>query len=131
MEFIIATTRKEELIDITERVNGALKQENAGRGVCTVYVPHATCAVLINEYEPNLTKDFLASLDSLVSGRAYLHDTIDDNATAHLKSGLLGPSASIPIHGSQLALGTWQRVVLCEFDGPRERRVIVEAVAAR
>lgn len=125
------TTRKEELVDVTAQVDGLVAATRASRGMCLAYVPHATAAMLINEAEPNLTHDFLTSLDALISGRAYLHDTIDDNAAAHLKSGILGPGRVMPVLGGRLALGTWQRVMLCEFDGPRERTVVVEVVEAK
>jgi len=83
---------------------------------------------LINEnYDPSICDDILNALEKLIPKDAgYKHDRIDDNAHAHIKSGILGPSQSIPIKNGELQLGTWQGIALADFDGPRERRVIVQ-----
>jgi len=99
--------------------------------MCFIYVPHATAAVTINENaDPNITKDIIKAINKIVPEHDnYLHDSIDNNAAAHIKSTLIGVSTAIPISSGHLQLGTWQDIFLCEFDGPRShRKVIVEII---
>ena len=115
-------------MDITEEVKNVVAAAGIASGLCAVYTPHATAAITINENDdPNIGVDFLAALRKLIIEHdGWLHDRVDDNAAAHIKSALIGPSETIPITGGRLVLGTWQNVFLCEFDGPRaERRVVV------
>jgi secondary thiamine-phosphate synthase enzyme len=128
--FIVKTNKKNEIVDITSEVKNCVKKicerEKIKEGICVVYVPHATAAVTINEnYDPAVCEDFLNFLSKLVPEGIWKHDRIDRNGAAHIKSALIGPSVSIPIKDSSLMLGTWQGIMLCEFDGPRERKVIV------
>ncbi len=128
--FVIKTNKKNEVVDITNEVKNCVRRicekEKIKEGVCVVYVPHATAAVTINEnYDPAVCEDFLNFLSKLVPEGVWKHDRIDYNGAAHIKSAIIGPSVSIPIKDSSLMLGTWQGIMLCEFDGPRERRVIV------
>ena len=128
--FVIKTNKKNEVVDITNEVKNCVRRicekEKIKEGVCVVYVPHATAAVTINEnYDPAVCEDFLNLLSKLVPEGIWKHDRIDYNGAAHIKSAIIGPSVSIPIKDSSLMLGTWQGIMLCEFDGPRERRVIV------
>lgn len=125
-EIHIRTERTREMIDITERVQQFVKQSGVAEGICLVYVPHATAALVINENaDPNVCKDILDALARLIPDGTWLHDRIDNNASAHIKASILGPSEAIPIHASRLKLGTWQSIMLVEFDGPRERTVDV------
>jgi len=90
-------------------------------------VPHATCSVIINEnYDEAVCQDILTFLRKQIPKGKWKHDSIDSNADSHIKASLLGPSQLIPIKNGKLLLGTWQGIGLAEFDGPRERRVIVE-----
>ena len=126
-EFIVRTNKKQEMVDITERVADLVKQSRVSDGICLVYVPHATAAVAINENaDPNVCEDILEALANLVPEGRWRHDRIDNNAAAHIKATLLGPSQAVPVRGGRLRLGTWQSVMLVELDGPRERSVIVE-----
>jgi len=125
MEFSVATKRKAELIDITEKVRAAAEQK-VQDGICLVFVPHVTAGLLLNEHEPNLQQDLLALFKRLAPEGNYAHNKIDDNAEAHLLSSLFSPTLSLPIEEGRLVLGTWQRILLCEFDGPRTRRVIIK-----
>jgi len=125
-EFNITTTKKQSIIDITSEVKDIIKNSKIVNGICLVYVPHATCAIIINEnYDPNVMVDILDCLDTLVPSGKWRHDTVDNNGAAHIKSALLGPNETIPIKNGQLLLGRWQDIMLCDFDGPRERKVIV------
>lgn len=127
-EFVISTRDHEELIDITHKVEEAVERSGISDGLCLVYIPHATAGVIINESaDPNIKKDLLSALGKIIPRHAgYLHDRIDNNAHAHIKSAIIGPSVTIPVHDGHLELGTWQAIMFCEFDGPRsKRRVIV------
>jgi secondary thiamine-phosphate synthase enzyme len=128
--FSIETASKEELVDITDEVKRIVEKSRVTQGVCIVYIPHATAAITINENaDPSISKDILAAVDKMVSRDVdYAHDRIDNNARAHIKSSLIGPSEAIPIINGKLALGTWQDVFLCEFDGPREVRNVIVVV---
>lgn len=126
MEFLVRTTKKQEMVDITDRVADLVKQSGVSEGICLVYVPHATAAVAVNENaDPNVCEDILDALAALVPQGKWRHDRIDDNAAAHIKATILGPSETVPVRGGRLRLGTWQSVMLVELDGPRERTVIV------
>jgi secondary thiamine-phosphate synthase enzyme len=120
---LVKTNKKEELIDITSKVNEVIK---FSEGVCNIFVKHATAALIINEnYDINICKDFLNFLNEIIPKGKWLHDKIDDNGAAHLKASLLGCSVSIPIKNRRLDLGKWQSLMLVELDGPREREIIV------
>ena len=126
-EFTIRTKAVQEMLDITPRVAEFVKVAGVRDGICVVYVPHATAAVVINENaDPNVCADILDALAGLVPEGKWRHDRIDNNAAAHIKATILGPSEAIPVRNGRLALGTWQSVMLVELDGPRERTVIVE-----
>jgi len=127
------TTAPKECLDITDRVRAAVHESGVQSGLCHVAVLHATAAIVVNENDdPNIGVDLLAALDRAIPDHAgWLHDRIDDNAQAHIKAAILGPSETIPIRDGDLLLGTWQGVILVELDGPRaERRVAVTIVAS-
>ena len=112
-------------MDITAKIEEAVRKSGVTEGICLVFTPHTTTAVMVNENEPNLKKDFVAFFKKFVPPGDYAHNEIDDNAEAHLKSACVGQDCSIPIVKGELTLGTWQQVFLCEFDGPRRRSVYV------
>lgn len=124
MQFYLSTKKKIELIDVTDYVKGFVEKSGVKNGACIVHAPHATAAIIINEFEPNLQSDFERVFESILPKISYAHDRIDDNAAAHLISGLFGSGRVIPIEDGKLALGIWQRVIFCELDGPRSRRVV-------
>jgi len=123
--FTVKTTKQIEIIDITGMVEQIVADSEIKEGICLVYVPHATAAVILNENEPNLCKDYVKFFEQFVPKGNWAHNAIDNNAEAHLKSAFFGPGKMIPIYGRSLLRGTWQQIMLCEFDGPRERKVIV------
>ena len=126
-EFYVKSSRKYQMIDITARVQEIVKKARIEEGICCVYVPHATAAITVNENaDPNVCEDFLDALAKLIPEGIWRHDRIDDNGAAHIKAALVGPSEAIPVKDGRLMLGPWQAVMVVEFDGPRERRVIVE-----
>jgi secondary thiamine-phosphate synthase enzyme len=127
----LSTSARFEVHDITPQVADAVRQSGAREGICTVFTPHATAAVTINENDdPNVGVDLLDALGRLIREHdGWRHDRVDDNAAAHIKAAIVGPSETIPVAGGKLALGTWQNVFFCEFDGPRpSRRVHVTVV---
>ena len=125
MELDVRTSRRTEVVDVTSAVEEAIGG-TVEAGTCTVFVPHTTAGVTVNEAESGLLADVEAFLDDLVPwGAGYRHDGIDDNAAAHLRSILVGPSVTVPVIDGSLALGTWQSVLLVESDGPRDRRLRV------
>jgi secondary thiamine-phosphate synthase enzyme len=128
----IATEAGKEFIDLTDRVRAVVKRAGVDAGLCQVMVLHSTAAVVVNEFDdPNIGKDVLSALDRAVPDHAgWLHDRIDDNAHAHIKATLLGPSELVPVKDGDLLLGTWQRILLVELDGPRSRKVSVTILRA-
>jgi secondary thiamine-phosphate synthase enzyme len=127
-ELTIHTRKTQEMIDITSQVGEVVRRSGVESGLCLMYVPHATAAIVINENaDPNVCQDILDALSRMVPEGAWRHDRIDNNAAAHIKATILGPSEAVPVQDGNLRLGTWQSVMLVELDGPRDRTVIVEA----
>ncbi len=126
-DLTLRTSAAQEMVDITDRVQELVQRSGVAEGICLVYVPHATAAIIINENaDPNVCKDILDALGRLIPDGTWLHDRIDNNASAHIKASILGPSEAIPVRGGRLRLGTWQSIMLVELDGPRDRSVEVE-----
>lgn len=124
--FSIKTTRRSELIDITDRVSGQVEASGIFEGVVHVYVPHTTCGVTINEAaDPSVADDIVMLLDELVPRNHPKYRHVEGNSDSHIKASLLGSAVSVFVEGGRLLLGTWQGIFLGEFDGPRTRRVIV------
>jgi secondary thiamine-phosphate synthase enzyme len=114
------------MVDLTSRVAEVAARAGLDEGLCSVYVPHATAAVVINENDdPNVCVDVLDALDKLIPAGIWRHDRVDGNAAAHIQAAILGPGEIIPVRQGRLVLGTWQAVMLVELDGPRDRRVLV------
>ncbi len=125
-EFHLRSHRQYEMLDITAQVAEIVRQAVAAEGICSVYVTHATAAIVINENDdPNVCVDVLDALDKLIPQGVWQHDRVDNNAAAHIKAAILGPGETIPVRHGQLVLGTWQAIMLVELDGPRDRRVVV------
>ncbi|UCH52851.1 MAG: YjbQ family protein [Pseudomonadota bacterium] len=122
----ISTSKREELIDITSQVKSVVKDSGVRDGLVHVYAQGATAAMMIQEnWDESVQTDVVSLLRKLIPRGAWLHDEQDGNGDAHLKSGLVGPSETIPIIDGTLGLSTWQNIFFCEFDGPREERRIV------
>ena len=127
--FTVQTRGRSEMIDITAEVQAAVRGAGVAEGICYVFVPHTTAAVTVNENaDPAVPRDILDQLERLVPWRGpYSH--AEGNAAAHIKASLLGACATVSVRGGRLALGTWQAIFFCEFDGPRRREVQVQVVA--
>jgi len=117
------------LIDVTGEVNSVVEKSGVSEGLCNLFVPHTTAAVIVAEnWDPDVTSDLLRQLERIVPREAgYKHS--EGNSQAHILSTMVGPSINIPVNAGRLALGRWQGVMFAEFDGPRERKLIVSAIA--
>ena len=124
----LKTLSRVEMIDITASVQKVVRDEGVPSGLCLVYTPHTTAAITINENaDPDVQRDMIAALDKAVPLSAnYRH--AEGNSAAHVKSSLVGASELMIIENGHLALGTWQSVFFCEFDGPRTRDVIIKVL---
>jgi secondary thiamine-phosphate synthase enzyme len=124
--FELRTPGRDAMIDVTGQVREAIRESGLTHGQVTVYVPHTTAGVTINENaDPDVIHDVLAILDQAIPWRQSFYRHGEGNSAAHVKSSLMGCSAVIPLVNGRMALGTWQSVFFCEFDGPRTRQVIV------
>jgi secondary thiamine-phosphate synthase enzyme len=126
-EIRLRTERRTQLVDITDRVREAVGDANDGSAVL-VYVPHTTAGVTINEHaDPAVARDFEAALERIVGdGWGWEHvEAGEENAPSHVRAALMSSQVLVPVEGGRLALGTWQGIFFCEFDGPRERTVLV------
>ena len=123
----VRTRRKFEVVDLTDGVAAVVERSRLAEGVCTVFVRHATAAIVINENaDAGVRADIVAALGKLFPEGVWEHDRVDDNGAAHLKAAFLGPSESIPVRDGRLLLSTWQGIALVECDGPRDREIIVD-----
>lgn len=122
----VRTSNRVELLDITHLIERVVSDSGVESGLCTVYVPHTTAAVTINENaDPSVKSDIVKELNKIVPfDDSYSH--LEGNAAAHIKSSLVGASETIVVDGGKLVLGTWQGICFCEFDGPRNRKVMVK-----
>jgi secondary thiamine-phosphate synthase enzyme len=130
-EIALRTDKKTQLIQITKQVQEALGDSN-GALAALVYVPHTTAAVTINEHiDPELVTDLEDAMEKVVdNGWHWRHEDEDGpNAPSHARSSLIGPQILIPLDGGKLALGTYQGIFFCEFDGPRDRKIYVTALS--
>jgi secondary thiamine-phosphate synthase enzyme len=131
-ELVFSTKERKELIDVTDDVERVVEESDIEEGICLVFVPHATAAIVLNENETGLKSDLKKMLENWIPDENWQHNTIDNNATAHIASALIGQSRLIPIVNGKLALGTWQEIFLVELDGPRpHRKVIVNTIAGK
>jgi secondary thiamine-phosphate synthase enzyme len=121
----VRTTSHRQMLDITARV--ATSIEGSGDGLCHVFVPHTTAAVVINESaDPDVARDLIAAYEAMVPSIRFAH--AEGNSDAHLMATLLGSSVTVPVAGGRLGLGTWQGIFLVELDGPRLRKVFVSRI---
>ena len=127
----LATERREQLIDITAQVKTVVRESGIRNGLVNLYVQGATAGVMIQEnWDESVQTDVVHLLQKLIPRGVWLHDAQDGNGDAHLKSGLVGPSETIPLVEGELGLSTWQNIFLCEFDGPRRERHVLCTVIA-
>ncbi len=119
----VRTKRKDEVLDITESVETFLREVEAEEGVCTIFVSHTTCALTTADLDPGTDLDFLDALRHLLPHIAYRHPHDPSHTPDHILSSIIGSSLVVPYRNRRPLLGTWQRIVLVELDGPRQRTV--------
>ena len=124
----IETRSKTDFREVTEEIQRAVESAGVKSGLCQVFVPHTTAGIMVNEHaDPSVVQDIAECLDRLVPQRGnYRH--AEGNAAAHIKASLVGDSLALIIEDGKIMLGTWQGVFLCEFDGPRRRRIAVNVI---
>jgi secondary thiamine-phosphate synthase enzyme len=127
---IVKTDRRTQLLDVTAQVQKVVSAAKIANGICYLYVPHTTAGITINECaDPDVARDIEGVLDRLVPEKgAYWHS--EGNSDSHVKSVLVGTSQIVFVADGKLALGRWQGIFFCEFDGPRERKLVVKVTAA-
>ena len=114
------------MIDITNKVNSIVKESSIKQGLCNIFLKHASAGLIINENaDPEICNDINNFLIKQIPQGAWKHDRLDGNADSHIKASLTGCNLTIPIEDNKLDLGRWQAVMLCEFDGPRERTIVI------
>jgi secondary thiamine-phosphate synthase enzyme len=125
----VRTSPRTEMVDITGQVQELIKQSGVDEGICHLFVAHTTAGLTINENaDPSVNSDILMVLNKIISDReAYRHG--EGNSPAHIKASLMGPHLTVLVNHRSLVLGTWQGIYLCEFDGPRTRKVYVKIMA--
>ena len=126
IRFEVKTSKHTQMLDITHQVQRAVTESGVRDGICTVFIPHTTAAVTINENAgPDVVRDFTMELGKIVPWEDGYHH-MEGNSAAHLKSSMIGFSEQIIIEDGRLLLGTWQGIYFCEFDGPRSRKCFVK-----
>ncbi len=124
VELTLRTAEKEEVVDVTAEVAEAVRQSGIETGIACISVPHCTAALYVNENERGLVQDVMRAVEEMAFREGYLHDRIDNNASAHVAASVIGSSVTLPVIDGELRLGTWQRIMLVELDGPRSQRAI-------
>ena len=129
-QFTVSTHDRTELINIDDQVQRMVNESGVRTGICQVFIPHTTAAVTINENaDPDVVRDILKEIDKVIPfDDGYRHG--EGNSAAHIKSSLVGCDQTVPIEEGRLVLGTWQSIFFCEFDGPRQRKVIVQIIGS-
>jgi secondary thiamine-phosphate synthase enzyme len=125
----LKTNKHSGLFDITHEVHKIVAKSDIKMGLVNVYAQGATAGIMIQEnWDVSVQNDVIALLNKLIPSGIWEHDTQDSNGDAHLKAGLVGPSETIPIINGKMGLSTWQNIFFCEFDGPRDKRLVVVTV---
>ncbi|TYQ12786.1 UNVERIFIED_CONTAM: secondary thiamine-phosphate synthase enzyme [Acetivibrio alkalicellulosi] len=124
----VSTNKNTEMIDITHKIQEVVTKSGVNSGVCTVFIPHTTAAVTINENaDPDVVHDILMELNKVIPFKdGYLH--MEGNSAAHIKASMFGFSEQIIIENGKLVLGTWQGIYFCELDGPRKRKAYIKII---
>ena len=125
-KFEVKTSKHTQMLDITDEIRRAIAESGVKEGICTVFVPHTTAAVTINENaDPDVTRDFMTEIGRIVPWEDGYHH-MEGNSAAHLKSSMIGFSENVIIEDGRPVLGTWQGIYFCEYYGPRRRKVYVK-----
>lgn len=128
MQLTIQTTKKDEVIDITDEIEEVLQKQDKESGIATIFVQHTTCCITTADLDPGTDLDLLDAIRGMLPNIQYRHPHDPSHTPDHILSSIIGPSVTIPFDNGQLALGVWQRVVLVELDGPRKRNIEVRII---
>ena len=124
----IKTNSRSEIIDITDKIQKIISDSKIKSGICIIYVPHTTAGITVNEnYDPSVRIDILDYLEKIAPPSARYKHT-EGNADAHIKTSVVGSSATLVIDDSKILLGSWQGIMFCEFDGPRSRKLVLKII---
>ena len=126
--FTVQTRKDNEVVDITDKLNSLIQEQGFSDGLCNVFVVHTTAALSTADLDPGTDQDMLDAFTAMMPHLKYRHPHNPEHAPDHILATLIGPSVTLPVHAGQLVLGTWQRVVLIEFDGPRERELVLSLI---
>ena len=127
----VRSREREQMVEFTEEVRRKLRESGAREGVCVLYVQHTTAGLTVNENaDPDVQRDMLHALRTLLPqhGMGFRHG--EENSDAHIKASLVGSSVTVPFQDGELLLGRWQGIFLCEFDGGRERQIVMQVLSA-
>lgn len=126
--FTVNTNQKDEVVDITEKINKKIKDMNIREGMCLVFVHHTTCCLTTADLDPGTEQDMLEALRGVLPKVSYRHPHDPSHTPDHILSSIIGPSVMVPVQDTSLVLGSWQKVVLVEFNGPKKRTVSLTVV---
>ncbi len=125
LRITVATTEKKQVLDITDKINQEIGKQKSDGGLVNLFLTHTTAALTTADLDPGTDQDYLNAFKKLIPKLKFIHPHNPTHAPDHILSSLIGTSLTIPVENGLLVLGTWQRVVLIEFDGPRERTIII------
>lgn len=130
MRITVSTKDKREVVDITDQVEDVLSKSKAKDGICNLHLIHTTAAITTADLDPGTDKDLSDAFEAIIPKLNWRHPHNPAHTPDHIASSLIGTSISLPFENKKLILGTWQRVILAEFDGPRERHIVITISAA-
>jgi secondary thiamine-phosphate synthase enzyme len=128
MQVFIQSRRKKEVVDITDSINELLEKKHIDNGVCVLFLKHTSAALTTADLDPGTDQDYLDAFDAIIPKLPYQHPHDPSHVGDHINAAMIGNSLTIPIQHGQLDLGVWQRVIMLEFNGPREREISVSVL---
>jgi secondary thiamine-phosphate synthase enzyme len=128
--FFVKTKRQKEIVDLTDKVNFFLEKSKIKNGIVSLFVTHTTCCLTTADLDPGTDQDMLEAIEKIFPKGNYRHPHNPSHVGDHIMSSIIGPSLAMPIENGKLVLGTWQRVILIELSGPREREIVLEFIQA-
>lgn len=124
----IKSNSKKEVLDITDEINKEIEKLEIKNGICNIFVTHTTCGLTTADLDPGTDQDYLDAFEKLIPKLRFKHPHDPSHMPDHILSSLIGTSLTVPVEDGKLVLGTWQRIVLIEFSGPRERQIVLQLV---
>jgi secondary thiamine-phosphate synthase enzyme len=124
-EIVIKTTKERQIVDITQEIQKRIPRQKLTEGLCNLFVLHTTVALVTADLDPGTADDFLDAFEALIPRLQYRHRHNPGHVKDHIMATILGPSLTIPIEQGELLLGAWQKIILVELGGPRERNIVV------